>query len=313
MSKMKLSNSEERLLLLLLALILIAGSYFFIFNKSVTKAAEIEASNEEKRQKVAELEMMVDRQAEVEAQTAECNRLVEEIIAKYPSDVTTEKAIAIVQEVENMSDMHVSSISFLMDNLIGDITALNATAETVQSIPADAKVGYYAALSMNYDASYEGFKEMVAYISGLKDRVTIPSISATYDNETDRLAGVITIHLYYLTNTGKEYEEPEISGIGRGSENVFQSSGVRSNSELQSEVGSSNASAFEEGTDNEMAASENEETAEIEDAGNDEDNVDSENAENNETAADSENAGTDEETADSENAETDEEAGSVNE
>lgn len=268
MKKVNLSNSETRLLILLLALILIAGSYFFIFNKCTTKAAEIEISNEELSQTVTQLEAMVDRQEEVEAQTAECNRLVEEIIAKYPSDVTTEKAIAVVKEIENMTDMHVSSISFLMDNLIGDIAALNAAEETVQSVPADAKVGYYAALSINYDASYKGFKEMVDYINGLKDRVTIPSISVTYDNETDRLAGVITIYLYYLTNTGKEYEEPEIRGIGNGVENVFQSNGVKSNAALESEVGSSNkADADKIQTENSEA--DNAQTENSEENGND--------------------------------------------
>lgn len=275
MKKVNLSNSETRLLILLLALILIAGSYFFIFNKCTTKAAEIETSNEELAQTVTQLEAMVDKQEEVEAQTAECNRLVEEIIAKYPSDVTTEKAIAVVKEIENMTDMHVSSISFLMDNLIGDIAALNTAEETVQAAPTDAKVGYYAALSINYDASYKGFKEMVDYINGLKDRVTIPSISVTYDNETDRLAGVITIYLYYLTNTGKEYEEPEIRGIGNGVENIFQSSGVKSNAALESEVGSSNkAEADNTQTENSEAEA---------------DNTQAENSEENENDAQTEN------------------------
>ena len=46
--------------------------------------------------------------------------------------------------------------------------------------------------------------------------------------------------MYYLTNTGKEYVEPEISGIGKGTDKVFETSGVRSNGYLQSEVGSTN-------------------------------------------------------------------------
>ena len=289
MKKLKLSNSEARLLFLLLALILLAVSYFLIFNKCVKKAEEIEALNEENRTKVEKLEMMVSRQAEVEAETAEMERIIEEIIAKYPSSVTTEKAIAIVQEVENEVEVHVSNISFLMDNLLGDIAASENTTEdgTVQAVSEDANIGYYAALSMNYEADYEEFKKMITYINGLKDRVTIPSISATFDNETGLLSGVITVHMYYLTNTGKEYEEPEISGIGKGTEKVFETSGVRSNGYLQSEVGSTNA----------------------EEDGND--TADSENAVDSENAADSENA--DGAMTDSENVETDGEAGAEDE
>lgn len=242
MKKLKLSNSEARLLFLLIALILIAVSYFLIFNKCVAKAEEVEALNEENQVRVEKLEMMVSRQAEVEAQTEEMNRTIEEIIAKYPSNVTTEKAIAIVQEVENEVGAHISSISFLMDNLLGDIAAEENTTEdgTVQTVTENANIGYYAALSMNYEASCADLKKMISYINGLKDRVTIPSISATFDNETGLLSGVITVHMYYLTNTGKEYVEPEISGIGKGTDKVFETSGVRSNGYLQSEVGSTN-------------------------------------------------------------------------
>lgn len=295
MKKMKLSNSEARLLFLLLALILIAVSYFLIFNKCVAKAKEVEALNEENQTKVEKLEMMVSRQAEVEAQTAEMRRTIEEIIAKYPSNVTTEKAIAIVQEVENNVDVHVTSISFLMDNLLGDIAANENTTEdgTVQTVAEDANIGYYAALSMNYEADYKEFKKMISYINGLKDRVTIPSISATFDNETGLLSGVITVHMYYLTNTGKDYVEPEISGIGKGTDKVFETSGIRSNGYLQSEVGSTNAA--EDGDD----------TADSEDA------VDSEAAVDNENAADSENAAG--AATDSDNVETDNEAGAEDE
>lgn len=253
MKKIKLSNSEVRLLLLLLALICFAGSYFLIFRKSVDKAAEIEALNEEMRVEVAELERMVGRQQDVETETAEKKQLIEDIIAKYPSYLTTEKTIAVVQDIEDKTGMHVSSISFLSDNAIGDIATLTASASTaeteegaVQAVDSNGNVGYYTALSMNYDASYEEFKEMITYINNLKDRVTVSAISATYDNEINRISGVMTMNLYYLTNTGKEYKAPEISGIGSGTKNIFESNGVRTNSYLQSEVETSEEESSEE-------------------------------------------------------------------
>ena len=51
------------------------------------------------------------------------------------------------------------------------------------------------------------------------------------------ITGVMTVNLFYLTNTGKEYLNPNINGIGNGTNNIFESSGVRNNATLQSEVG----------------------------------------------------------------------------
>ena len=264
MKKINLSNSELRLLILLLSLICLAGSYFLVFRKTVDKAVEIEELNEQKKTELATLEQMVGRQQEVEADTAEKNQLIEDIIAKYPSDLTTEKVITVVQKIEDNTKMHVSSISFLSDNAIGDIATLTDstnTGETEEGAaqPADSSgnVGYYTALSMNYDASYEDFKEMVAYINNMEDRVTISAISASYDNETDRITGVMTINLYYLTNTGKEYKAPDISGIGSGKENIFESNGVRGNGSSQSEVETDEeGSSEEEGSEVESSEAE---------------------------------------------------------
>ena len=250
MKKINLSHSEQRLLLLLLSLLCIAVSYFLIFQNTTKKAAEIETQNEERRAQVAQLEQMVGQQGIVEQQIEENKATIEEILAQYPSDMTTEKAIAMVQEVENNTNMHVSTISFLMENYIGDINSLGSAATPVEgeegtdaqatdavAVPADANVGYYASLSMNYDASYAEFKNMITYFDRMKDRATIPTNSARYDNETNRITGVMTVNLFYLTNTGKEYLNPNINGIGNGTNNIFESSGVRNNATLQSEVG----------------------------------------------------------------------------
>ena len=253
MKKINLSNSELRLLILLLSLICLSGSYFLVFRKTVNKAVEIEALNEQKRTELATLEQMVGHQEEVEAETTEKNQLIEDIIAKYPSDLTTEKVISVVQKIEDNTKLHVSSISFLSDNAIGDIATLTETTNTgeteegaVQAADSSGNAGYYTALSMNYDASYEEFKEMVTYINNMEDRVTISAISASYDNETDRLTGVMTINLYYLTNTGKEYKAPEINGIGSGKVNIFESNGASGNGSLQSEVETDDGESSEE-------------------------------------------------------------------
>ena len=223
MKKLKLSDSELRLLLMLLALIMISGAYFLSFQKNVTQAQEIEAQNEEDQETVRTLEAMVGSQKEKEEEIEEFHRIVTDIIAKYPPDVTTEKAIMIVQGLEDVSGVEMTNISFIMNNLIGNI-ATNAGA--AEETAAGAPVGYYATLGMTYEADYASFKQMVSYINGLEDRTTIPAVTAAYDNETGNLSGVITVNMYYLTNTGREYEAPQVTGIEKGVDNIFRSGGT---------------------------------------------------------------------------------------
>ena len=45
MNKIKLSDSDKRLLIIFLAIVIVACSYFFIFNKEMSKAQNLEDQN----------------------------------------------------------------------------------------------------------------------------------------------------------------------------------------------------------------------------------------------------------------------------
>ena len=58
MNKIKISDSDKRLLIIFFAIVILACSYFFIFNKGMTKASELEAQNEQDSAKVQQMQMM---------------------------------------------------------------------------------------------------------------------------------------------------------------------------------------------------------------------------------------------------------------
>lgn len=215
MKKAKISDSEIKLLLLLLALILLAAAYYFGYNRNIAAAQKLETQNVTDQQTVDRLEGMVRKRPIVEKQIETLNKTVDDIIARYPSLVTTEKAISIVQDLEYYSGVTVTSIGFLMDN---QVMAFTQTVEGQNTPPT----GYYAQLSMNYVSSYEGYKSMLLYVESLtKDRTTIPTVSASYDPVTDMLQGTVTLNMFYLTNTGREYEPPRFDGILKGKDSIF--------------------------------------------------------------------------------------------
>lgn len=213
-TKKKLGDSEMKLILILLALLLLAGAYFLIYKKSTAAAELLEAQNVTDRATVSELEDMERRRAQVETETEEYKQMIRNIIEKYPPNVTTEKAISIVQNAEDYSGIHFAGIGFSMRNLVLEFTQ---SSEEVPEIP----VGYYAELTLNYSVNYQGFKDILAYVGTLEDRMTVPAVTASYDPATDMLSGSITIDMYYLDNTGKEYEPPVIPNIEKGVDSIF--------------------------------------------------------------------------------------------
>lgn len=260
MNKIKISDSDKRLLIIFFAIVILACSYFFIFNKGMTKASELEAQNEQDSAKVQQMQQMEASLPQVKENIENMKQMQADIIAKYPSDMTTEKTIESLQDYEDhSSDFHITDITFAMrmplveaadtttadssadtadettdgttDSAADDTSATTDTQSTedgTDDAATDASAdtagnvaGYYASIGIRYEASYSGLKEMIAYVNEFKDRTTITQFSATFDDATGKLTGEMTLNMYYITNTGKEYVPPVFDFMPKGVSNIF--------------------------------------------------------------------------------------------
>ena len=264
MNKIKISDSDKRLLIIFFAIVILACSYFFIFNKGMTKASELEAQNEQDSAKVQQMQQMEASLPQVKENIENMKQTQADIIAKYPSDMTTEKTIESLQDYEDhSSDFHITDITFAMrmplvgaadttaagsstdtadettdgttDSAADDTSATTDTTADTQSTgdgtddaTTDASAdtsgnvaGYYASIGIRYEASYSGLKEMIAYVNEFKDRTTITQFSATFDDATGKLTGEMTLNMYYITNTGKDYVPPVFDFMPKGVSNIF--------------------------------------------------------------------------------------------
>lgn len=260
MNKIKISDSDKRLLIIFFAIVILACSYFFIFNKGMTKASELEAQNEQDSAKVQQMQQMEASLPQVKENIENMKQTQADIIAKYPSDMTTEKTIESLQDYEDhSSDFHITDITFAMrmplvgaaDTTTADSSVdtadettdgaadsaaddTSATADTqsagkkTDDAAADASAdtvgnvaGYYASIGIRYEASYSGLKEMIAYVNAFQDRTTITQFTTAFDDATGKLTGEMTLNMYYITNTGKEYVPPVFDFMPKGVSNIF--------------------------------------------------------------------------------------------
>lgn len=260
MNKIKISDSDKRLLIIFFAIVLLACSYFFVFNKGMNQASELEAQNAEDSAKVQQMQQMEASLPQVKENIENMKQTQADIIAKYPSDMTTEKSIESLQDYEDhSSDFHITDITFAMrmplvgaadtttadsstetadgaaDSAADDTSATTDTTADTQSTEdgtddaaTDASAdtagnvaGYYASIGIRYEASYSGLKEMIAYVNAFQDRTTITQFTAAFDDATGKLTGEMTLNMYYITNTGKEYVPPVFDFMPKGVSNIF--------------------------------------------------------------------------------------------
>lgn len=259
MNKIRISDSDKRLLIIFFAIVLLACSYFFVFNKGMNKASELEAQNAEDSAKVQQMQQMEASLPQVKENIENMKQTQADIIAKYPSDMTTEKSIESLQDYEDhSSDFHITDITFAMrmplvgaadttaagsstdatdtadgaaDSAAGDTSATadtQSTGDGTDDAATDASAdtagnvyGYYASIGIRYEASYNGLKEMIAYVNAFQDRTTITQFTAAFDDATGKLTGEMTLNMYYITNTGKEYVPPVFDFMPKGVSNIF--------------------------------------------------------------------------------------------
>lgn len=283
MNKINISDSDKRLLLIFFAVLIFAGAYFFIFNPNMKKAAEIAAENDSDKAAVEQLQMMEAQLPAIKEQIIDLKEKQEAIIERYPSDLTTEKIIWVLQDIQTHNDFQVTEASFLMNNQLGavetesvdaatdesaDAASTDTSVETVEASEdstgqADAAVeasdtpaGYYATVSISYEASYKGLKDMIAYVNAYPDRITITQSDSQFDKETGKLVGSMILNMYYITNSGKDYVKPDFGSSTKGVENIFGSttSAVTDSEETDDTVDTDNdntdSAAADSGNDN---------------------------------------------------------------
>lgn len=225
MKTIGITDKEKQLLLIVLSLAILAAAYFFGFTKLMDEAEVIKASNVQDQSTVDQLQNMVNKQAETEAETERFKQTIKDVIAKYPIDVPQEKTIYLIQEMEDLIGLHVSGINFSMGNLVMNFSGDNAPS------------GRYDMLGVSFTATYEQFKELLKHVRDYPDRSTSPSISVDFDQHTGLLTGTVNYRMYYLTNTDKTYEEIPPTGIESGVDSIFGALGLMEETEEGQSIG----------------------------------------------------------------------------
>lgn len=238
-----MSSKDKKLLIMLAGILFMALSYFTMYRGNVTKAENLRAENAILNARVSELEAVQDKCPQYESDMETMNAGIEQIIDQFPVYLREENNIMDVVHLEDETNVFVSSLTIADPVIVDTSTASQGTDASADAAEPDAAgdasadtagttdaavsadVGLYKLFdivsTVIFDADYDGMKDMVSFIAGADDPMSVEQISMTFNSANGLLSGTMDFNTYYLFGQDKAYVPAEIPAIPHGVDNIF--------------------------------------------------------------------------------------------
>ncbi len=254
---MKLTRKIVNLILYAAGVLVLLIALFLIKPSLDDKKTALEATNQKLNEELGQLQELEANLATYQKQTVEFEKQNEEILSQFPAEVRSEDAILYACELSDSSDMKIATVGLTPGSLLYSLNAVatdtatpadttgdeTTEASTEAGTDAAAAAGasiaqelgiisesevekpnyslYDMAVSYDFTVTYDDLKKMVKKIQEDPDKRNISSISLTYDSESGKLSGNMSVNMYFLTGTEKVYETPDPGNIKKGTTNIF--------------------------------------------------------------------------------------------
>lgn len=224
---MKIKQHELNLLIILGVLLVVFCSYFFGFRNLMAKNDEVSAEVAKLEEKYKNLKNMKAKSEGFKNDTADYNEEIEKMYDSFDSGASQEYTIKFLEGIEgNTLTTWVKSASLLQPEQIfafGNIVSSNPTTSG-NLVYQSSNVGYAMKTTVSFEASYADFKRTLDYLLHDCNKVTVESISVTYNAEEDLISGSFVLTQFSIVGPDREFGEVHIQNELFGTENIFQSS-----------------------------------------------------------------------------------------
>ena len=195
------------------ALVLLAAAAFLYFNTYKTEQAAYETESQQIKTMITALESSIqenmrytDIQDQLEPENAKVLASRLELYEHFPVEMKEEDQIMYILYLESLFK---TEISFAFGTP-QPITALR---------DGSTLMGLF--LEVNYQTTYQGFQDMVNYLSTDSRITSVQYASINYDAAKDVATGTVTLILYLIDTDMMEYQPPEIPIPSVGKENIY--------------------------------------------------------------------------------------------
>ena len=197
----------------LLAIFLLAAAAFVYFNLYQTEKASYESETRQLDMMITALEKSiqenmkyVDIQGELEQAKLELEASRMDLYKAFPVEMKEEDQIMYVLYLETLFKEEI----FFSFNQPAQLVTLR-DGSTLQGL----------LMTVNYRTTYDGFQNMVEYLSTDSRVASVQEATIEYDASNDVAVGYLTLVLYLLDTDAMEYAPPDVAVPDIGKENIF--------------------------------------------------------------------------------------------
>ncbi|MCI8522407.1 MAG: hypothetical protein HFI62_04290 [Lachnospiraceae bacterium] len=259
---MKVSKRDILLLIGFLGILVGVCSYLFVFQPTMEKADALEQENMQLQSRISDLKSKQANKETYESETVKMEQEMKEIYQLFPVDVREENAILLAINQELVAPLKVESVTIdaLLDvpfldsvpeeetqisyeiDAVEELEDYEGTQQSEEALTVGGEDGSGGLnpyglksrkVTMTYEISYEALKRSVKNICLQTDRMVIDNMTVVYDESTGLLHGTTAVNMYCVPNQeGKEYVQPNFSSVLLGTDNIFGTIVIRSESGL---------------------------------------------------------------------------------
>lgn len=195
--------------------------YVLVYQRLITEAESIEASNRTLSQRVNELKQYYDAREQYQKDTQALEQLIDELLIQYPADAREEDAIMLAVQMQRNSEAQFLTINMEKGDAVKVIPAETVTAAGNEKYTQELQFCDMSAIYVN-EVSYVGLKKLIQTIYDSSNRIGIQNIAYSKgDAENPNLSGYIDLVFYSVKGTDKEYVAPDIIPYLTGTDNIF--------------------------------------------------------------------------------------------
>lgn len=213
---MKISKRDKALLIMLVGVAILAVCWFFVVDPTNVKTDALRNQNVQLKSTADTYSAVSVNADKYESGILQFKEEMKEIQAPYPSQIKRTDQVMYLANMENIfaRNLKVKSMS------MAPMTEVAANTEGEGGTEATVKL-YKMPINYSFLCTYDGFKDMVNYIFEDGDRKSINVVTLAFDSESGNLQGNITVDLYTLTGTDKEYKPTTIPPTTTGINDIF--------------------------------------------------------------------------------------------
>lgn len=240
---MTIGKKEKDLLIGLAGVIVAVLVWFLVASPTMEKTEALKADNEYLRPRAEEYQAVYAKIEDYQGGIQALNDEKNDIISHFPSKVEREDQImfwanldaeyptqAALRDIAISNDEVFYASSGNGENPNGITNIEEATSpDEIAAIYESTVLLYKAPINVMFDSTYVGLKDIIGFITAQSNKNAIDNMVIGFDSATGNLTGSIDINMFYITGTGKEYEQPGIPAPKTGISDVFHTSGVKLN------------------------------------------------------------------------------------